>query len=613
MAFGTGTQLNLNAPPEPDFAAPSLTLLPRMEPWRDAFVRNVADFLSFRDWPQPFDRRRYLGWRTTFVYTNPPWKRIRESYWAHLFVVVVTFTICTSPWFLEPPVRAVNPFEHAHIQYYPTSDYLPAINSKAPRPRTSKKADPVYAKQEIISVRPNADNHTQTIITPPKMKLQRDVALPNIAVWTNDPVAPTVAAPSVRPKIAFPLAAQVVEPTPDVNKLRDKRSIALQSSAVEPIANDQTLRQRGQLNISALRPDVVAPAPSLPIPAQRASGITAEAVPPAPNVTSGAKGKGPALAFQPQAVPPTAAAPRIAQRGMPNGALQPQVVPPQPSVGGSVGPNGKATGQIIALSVHPADVHGPISVPAGNRSGEFAAGPNGKPGATGQPESSADPASSGTGAGTGGADANGAGKGTGREGPAGIYVAAPPPGANSAPVAGSTPSTPSQVAKLNFPKMQHASVADLARATRPSPIAPEARSPLADKVFAGKRYYALTLNMPNLNSATGSWVVRFAELNEKRDGVAVVAPVATSKTDPVYPQELAHDRVEGTVTLYAVIRQDGTVANIRVLRSVDKSLDYSAMRALAGWRFVPGMKNGAAVDLEAIVDIPFRLKPVVPN
>ena len=73
---------------------------------------------------------------------------------------------------------------------------------------------------------------------------------------------------------------------------------------------------------------------------------------------------------------------------------------------------------------------------------------------------------------------------------------------------------------------------------------------------------------------------------------------------------LAHDRVEGTVTLYAVIRRDGTVGDIRVLHSVDKLLDYSAMRALAGWRFLPGMKNGSAVDLEAVVEIPFHLKPM---
>jgi TonB family protein len=575
MSLGIGTLLQLDTPPEPNSAETALALLPAIEPWRVAFFRNLKDFLLLRDWPRLLDRRHYEGWSTAYISTNAPWTRIRESWWGHALLAVATFAICTSPFFV-PRVKAVSPFEHANIRYYPVSDYLPPINSSAPRPHTAKPADPVFAKQEIISVRAEADNHTQTIITPPKVKLQHDVPLPNMAVWTADPIAPTVAAPQMQPKMVFPLAAQVVEPTADVSQLRDKRSVNLQSSAVEPIANDQNLRRTGALNIANLKPDVVPPVPALPMPAQRASGVTvAEAVPPAPSLPSGSKHN-----------PISAAA-----------SLQPQVVPPQPTVSTIPGSSSHATGQIIALSVRPADVHGPITLPAGNHNGEFAAGPNGKVDATGQPDSSHD-AKSGSGTGRNGHE---------NSGPAGVYVAPPPPSTATAPVAGNDP--PQEMAKLQFPKM-HATVAELARGTKLSPTAPADRSPLADKVFGGKRYYALTLNMPNLNSASGSWVVRFAELNEKHDGLPVVAPVATSKLDPVYPQELSRDRVEGTVTLYAVIQHDGTVGNIRVLRGVDKLLDYSAMRALAGWRFLPGMKNGSAVDLEAIVDIPFDLKPV---
>ena len=582
MVLGTGTSLQLNTPPAPEADKDRLELLPAIAPWRQTFFRNLKDFLLFRDWPSLRGARTYDGWHTNFVFTNAPWTRIRESWWGHALACAVTFLICTSTLFLPRPVKEVNPFEHAHIQYYPTSDYLPPINSSAPRTHTSKKADPVYAKQEIISVRPEADNHTQTIITPPKVKLQHDVPLPNMAVWTADPVAPTAAAPAIQPKMIFPPAAQVVEPTPDVSKLRDKRSVTLQASAVEPIANDQSLRRNGQLNIAA--PEVVAPAPALPVQAQRAAGLTTtdQVVPPAPTVPTGAMQAG--------------TNGKTASPG-----LQPQVVPPAPSVG-SVAGSGKATGQIIALSVRPADVRGPISIPAGNRNGEFAAGPGGKPGASGQPDSSSN------------ATGDGAGKSNGtNSGPAGVYVAAPPPGASTAPVVGSKPQpAPTEMAKVQFPKMQHATVADLAKATKPMPTPAADRSPLADQYFGGKRYYSLTLNMPNLNSATGSWVVRFAELNEKHDSVPVLAPEAINKLDPIYPQELARDRVEGTVTLYAVIHRDGTVGEIKVVKSVDKLLDYAAMRALSGWRFLPGMKNGAPVDLEAIVDIPFRLKPVNP-
>jgi TonB family protein len=597
MASGTRSILQLDLRPELKSEETTLALLPAIEPWAATFFKNVLDFLLFRDWPRPFDRRRYEGWQTAYVFTNAPWTRIRESWWGHALIAAATFAVCTTP-FLIHPVKAVNPFEHAHIQYYPTSDYLPQINSTAPRPHTDKKADPVYAKQEIISVRPEADNHTQTIVTPPQVKLQHDIPMPNMAVWTADPVAPTVAAPVVQPKMVFPLAAQAVEPTPEIDKLHDKRAVLLQSSAVEPIANDSSLRRTGQLNIADLRSDVAPPAPALPMPVQRASGGSpTQVVPPPPSISSATmRGRVPA-SLQPEVVAPAASAPKLASRGTSATALQAQVVPPQPTITQAPGTNARAAGQIIALSVNPADIRGPVSVPAGNRNGEFAASPHGEAGASGQPESAPAPKASPTG--------NGARE---SNGPAGVYVAAPPSNTSPAPATGKAPADPPrELAKLQFPKM-HATVSELAKGTKLSPTAVRDRDPMADKVFGGKRYYSLTLNMPNLNSATGSWVVRFAELTEKHDGVPVIAPAATSKLDPIYPQALAKDRVEGTVTLYAVIHRDGSVGDIRVLHSVDQQLDYSAMRALAGWRFVPGTKNGEAVDLEAVVEIPFHLK-----
>jgi outer membrane biosynthesis protein TonB len=47
------------------------------------------------------------------------------------------------------------------------------------------------------------------------------------------------------------------------------------------------------------------------------------------------------------------------------------------------------------------------------------------------------------------------------------------------------------------------------------------------------------------------------------------------------------------------------VGEIRVLRGLDERLDENAKVALSRWQFRPAMKNGAAVDLEAVVQIPF--------
>ncbi len=56
-------------------------------------------------------------------------------------------------------------------------------------------------------------------------------------------------------------------------------------------------------------------------------------------------------------------------------------------------------------------------------------------------------------------------------------------------------------------------------------------------IFGDKKFYAMTLNMPNLNSAGGSWVIRFAELNPTLNEPQgdLTAPEAIQKVDPPTP------------------------------------------------------------------------------
>ncbi|MGC2195964.1 MAG: energy transducer TonB, partial [Terriglobales bacterium] len=131
-------------------------------------------------------------------------------------------------------------------------------------------------------------------------------------------------------------------------------------------------------------------------------------------------------------------------------------------------------------------------------------------------------------------------------------------------------------------------------------------SPLERQIFHDRRLYSMTLNMPNLNSAGGSWVMRFAELESNRGKGELIAPVADHKVDPAYPIQLMRENVAGTVTLRAIIRADGTVGDIQVVNGADARLDQYATQALARWHFRPAMKNDANVDVEAIVMIPFK-------
>ena len=58
-----------------------------------------------------------------------------------------------------------------------------------------------------------------------------------------------------------------------------------------------------------------------------------------------------------------------------------------------------------------------------------------------------------------------------------------------------------------------------------------------------------------------------------------------------------------------VIRKDGHVDGITLLLHLDNRLDASAQEALAKWQFEPALRNGSAVEVDAIFEIPFHLAP----
>ena len=542
----------------------SPVLLRELEPWRRVFADNLADLVLRRQLP-PLDTttRPVPLRRDYFIKTGIDASRFVESYGGHIAFVALVYLICTLPLFnREPKLRS--PFENTTIAYQPLSDYLPPMNTTAKMQTKSRKGAPKLAKQEILSIPANPDNSSQTIVTPPKIKLNTEVKLPNIVAWTPIPAAQPVAA-SARPvsQLRVPqFDPEVVAPTADVSQMKDNlklHTLAAPAAVAPTVSTSQLKLPPGQLDMADLQPQVAAP--KLPVAPQHAADA--------------ADGKGTG-------------------------------VPPSPNLGSLGAAQGQ--GQIIALGLDPADVRGPISVPAGNRSGEFHASPAGKPDAPGTPNV--------TGAGTA---AEGGGHGRDSGAPPGIMVGAPPAGAVTSAMAG-TPSptpkpppagSPDAVARQRIFAAAMKPSLPTYRNTRPSAeLSNDPGRNIEQKVFGPKRYYSLIMNMPNLTSATGSWIIRFAELKQTDDAAPLTAPVATTKVDPAYPADALRDHVEGIVTLYAIIRADGTVADIRVLDGLDSRLDQNAIRALSGWRFRPGTKNGEAVAVEAVVEIPFRMRAI---
>jgi TonB family protein len=50
------------------------------------------------------------------------------------------------------------------------------------------------------------------------------------------------------------------------------------------------------------------------------------------------------------------------------------------------------------------------------------------------------------------------------------------------------------------------------------------------------------------------------------------------------------------------------VDSIQLVRGIDEQLDANAMAALSQWKFRPATRQGAPVELEAIVHIPFHYR-----
>jgi TonB family protein len=138
---------------------------------------------------------------------------------------------------------------------------------------------------------------------------------------------------------------------------------------------------------------------------------------------------------------------------------------------------------------------------------------------------------------------------------------------------------------------------------------PAAPAPSATRVsgapdprLEGRAIYTLAIQMPNVTSYTGSWIVWFAErqLAPGSPALAIAPPVPLRKVDPKYIAAAADERVEGTVRLFAVIRKDGRVDSVVLLRHLDDRLDRSAQEALAKWEFTPASRDGAAVEVDAV-------------
>ena len=92
-----------------------------------------------------------------------------------------------------------------------------------------------------------------------------------------------------------------------------------------------------------------------------------------------------------------------------------------------------------------------------------------------------------------------------------------------------------------------------------------------------------------------------------RVGGGVSAPELVFKVDPEYSEQARKSKYQGTVVLNLIVQKDGSVRDIRVMTPLGMGLDEKAIEAVRQWRFRPGQKGGAPVDVSAVIEVTFRL------
>jgi TonB family protein len=500
----------------------------------------------------------------------------------------------------EPPRKSLYDQEikanEKKIVWYAVNEKLPdispTIETQDWRPPRAK----VPAKQTIVSGPKDEEDATQRIYMPaPEVVLPKPLPLPNVVAVAPPKVLkpfvpPPEAAPKPKPAPALPDAPKVAAAAPVAKPLPvPTTTVKPTPLAFTPPPETRMQRQAAILLPEAPATETVVEPNALPFERGGATPQRKAFVP-----TAGARSRNNAPAALPNA-PEVAAAPAavpgvklprnfipMPSRPAASGSA-PGITDDAPVVGSTAALPNQASLAIVGLNPTNAS---DIPAPPGSRSAGFSAGPEKRTtGGTGSP---------------GGAALLGV---------PGLLVRG---GANDA--------TPTRVSAVGLAPTSRENLA-LAARTVPPALPPPPKAPAdsgalrvteaPDPRLSGRVVYTVAIQMPNVTSFSGSWLVWFAE-HEALAGsgpVDMKAPVPLHKVDPKYIAAAAAERVEGKVRLYGVIRKDGHVDGIALIQHVDVRLDQSAAGALAQWVFEPALRNGRPVDVDAVFEIPFHLAP----
>lgn len=93
-------------------------------------------------------------------------------------------------------------------------------------------------------------------------------------------------------------------------------------------------------------------------------------------------------------------------------------------------------------------------------------------------------------------------------------------------------------------------------------------------------------------------------------GNGVTIPVKVREVKPAYTSDAMRAKIQGTVWLQCVVRPDGSITDIQVVKSLDPvfGLDQEAIKAARQWVFRPGTRLGQPVSVQITIEMEFTLR-----
>jgi TonB family protein len=487
----------------------------------------------------------------------------------HACLVALLYGLSGISWQQPLPLTREALEREYDITYYRPSDLLPAIRSPREGPKTPagrkktvmppKGSTAFHPTQTVQSAPPKADNPSQTIVQPstPNVLIKEEVKVPNLVIWNVDDTR-----------------IETIQLTQkSVSSLLNAKMNAPQALMKPP---DPEMKEVEQLlsDLKIAQSEVV--------------------------------NQNPKLALAPGASPEW----RIGSES--------ENSTPIVNIPGALEGNSQLRNMAV-LSANPG-LPGPggIRVPPGNRTGEFSISPDGN--RAGSPDG-IDGGELGGGVPGGGGSGKGSGNGFGGGGSI-AQIQIPGVSVQGGKFGeGPTIAGPGRRPRATATFSEMVTIDDPGESYNITVV--EGRSGGAGLgvygVLSGKRNYTVFVPMPG-----GRWIMQFSEMPDSQPqpsvapasttgsqlylspGDTLVQPRPIRKVDPGRPEDEELAKLRGMAVLYAVIRKDGGVEKVRVIRSLNPALDDRAIEALKQWKFKPARQGNNPIEVQALFGIPFR-------